>query len=260
MSPLLDAGLDSLSSSEFVALLDTHVNGTSSTDNSIKVSLPVTLVFDYPTPSALATFLSSQISRANEPSKILPPACKIDSVVNKCPTQSHVSHNAAWVSAVGTETAFDSEGTFSCDASGVVPISRWDFDDLCCADLQAPIFGGYLAGITEFDPGAFGIKCGEAKTMDPQQRRLLSWSAAAVSSIRALPTGAKASEMLTATMGVYVGVATLDYSAICSISALATGDQYSKVSDYEFFSQTYCIYSNWFRISECHTRKNRIYS
>jgi acyl transferase domain-containing protein/acyl carrier protein len=233
--PLLDAGLDSLSSSEFVALLDTHVNGTSSTDNSIKVSLPVTLVFDYPTPSALATFLSSQISRANEPSKILPPACKIDSVVNKCPTQSHVSHNAAWVSAVGTETAFDSEGTFSCDASGVVPISRWDFDDLCCADLQAPIFGGYLAGITEFDPGAFGIKCGEAKTMDPQQRRLLSWSAAAVSSIRALPTGAKASEMLTATMGVYVGVATLDYSAICSISALATGDQYSKVSDMSSF-------------------------
>jgi 3-oxoacyl-(acyl-carrier-protein) synthase len=227
--PLFDAGLDSLSSSEFVALLDTHVNGI--TENSIKVQLPVTLLFDYPTPSALATFLSSRISRANTPAKILPHACKIDSVVNKCSSQSHVSHKSAWVSAVGTETAFDSEGTFSCDASGVVPILRWDFDDLCYADLQAPIFGGYLAGITEFDSVAFGITCAEAKTMDPQQRRILSWSAAAVSSIRALQTGAKSSELLMATMGVYVGVATLDYSAICSTSAGATGYHYNKVSD-----------------------------
>ena len=45
--PLFDAGLDSLSSSEFVALLDTHVNGI--TENSIKVPLPC-LLYTSPSP------------------------------------------------------------------------------------------------------------------------------------------------------------------------------------------------------------------
>lgn len=70
-------------------------------------------------------------------------------------------------------------------------------------------WGGYIDGITEFDPAFFGISPREAETMDPQQRKLLevTWEALE-------DAGQKPSELEDAPVGVFVGGFTLDYKIL----------------------------------------------
>jgi acyl transferase domain-containing protein/acyl carrier protein len=64
------------------------------------------------------------------------------------------------------------------------PQERWDLAAWYSPDPDVPgkvntRYGGYLTGLSQFDPGFFGISDREARQMDPQQRLLLevSWEA-----------------------------------------------------------------------------------
>lgn len=68
------------------------------------------------------------------------------------------------------------EASCCADASGVVPLTRWDADLTLPAHLPGelqPRFGCFLADIELFDPAAVGLTAAEALLVDPQQRLML---------------------------------------------------------------------------------------
>ena len=89
---------------------------------------------------------------------------------------------------------------------------RWSKDSLLHPDKKAPgmsysFAAGTLGDISGFDPAFFGISPREAASMDPQQRILLEMSWEAIEH-----AGIPAEKMRGSRCGVFMGVASLDYS------------------------------------------------
>uniref|UniRef100_UPI00357158D1 SDR family NAD(P)-dependent oxidoreductase n=1 Tax=Dactylosporangium sucinum TaxID=1424081 RepID=UPI00357158D1 len=139
------------------------------------LSLPATLVFDYPNPGALAAYLRDRLGGVartvtvhtakvvDEPVAIVGMACRYPGGV--------LSPDDLWHLV---ETGGDGIAAFPTDRG-------WDVDRIFDATLDREYLaeGGFVPGMAEFDAGFFGISPREALAMDPQQRLLLetSWEA-----------------------------------------------------------------------------------
>ncbi|MBB4788195.1 SDR family NAD(P)-dependent oxidoreductase [Streptomyces rapamycinicus NRRL 5491] len=146
------------------------------------VQLPATLVFDYPTPNALAGYLLTELlggharpdgaptdaattasAAADEPIAIVSMSCRFPGDVR--------SADDLWRLLAAGE-----------DAVSAFPTDRgWDLDGLYDTDPDAigksyVREGAFLSEVSGFDASFFGISPREALAMDPQQRLLLETS------------------------------------------------------------------------------------
>ncbi|WP_051499391.1 type I polyketide synthase [Nocardia sp. BMG51109] len=201
-STFRDLGFDSLSAVDFRNRLQ----------NATGVRLPVTVVFDYPTPQDLAEYLcetlapeSASPAVASSAAPAGPDSDLVAIVGVGCRFPGGVSSPEEFWDVVAGERDVISE--FPSDRG-------WDVDGVFDPVPGTPgrsyvREGGFVDGAGEFDAGFFGISPREALAMDPQQRLLLEVSWEALESAGIDPRSLKGTDT-----GVYTGVlGTSNYSA-----------------------------------------------
>uniref|UniRef100_UPI0012EAE1E8 type I polyketide synthase n=1 Tax=Actinokineospora pegani TaxID=2654637 RepID=UPI0012EAE1E8 len=167
------------------------------------VKLPATLVFDYPTPVALARHLREELGDSvsgapaatavavdpDEPIAIVGMACRLPGGVTGPDELWRLVHEGR----EGMSPFPDDRG--------------WDLAGLSDrAGTSEESKAGFLQGAGLFDAGFFGISPREALAMDPQQRLLLEASWEALERAGVDPVAARGSDI-----GVFSGVSIHDY-------------------------------------------------
>ncbi len=183
--------------------------------------LPATLVFDYPTPEALAVHLLSEVdgvriesaspaartAQLDEPIAIVGMSCRYPGGVR--------SPQELWGLLAG-----------GVDAIAPFPTDRdWDLDTLYHPDPDHPGTsyvreGGFMHEIADFDAEFFGISPREASSMDPQQRLLLEVSWEAFERAGIAPSSLRGSDT-----AVFAGTSSQDYASR-SLAAIDSSEGY----------------------------------
>ncbi|HEU5469843.1 MAG TPA: SDR family NAD(P)-dependent oxidoreductase [Actinophytocola sp.] len=199
--PFKDLGLDSLTAVE----VRNRVAGAAG------VRLPVTLLFDYPTPRAVGRFLLETLTGAATGAEAAPPTPAVPAGAIDEPI-AIVAMSCRYPGGVGSPEELWELVATGTDGIAAFPTDRgWD---LSAAPGGYTPEGGFLYDATTFDAGLFGISPREAVAMDPQQRLLLeaSWEVLERAGIdphalRGTPTG------------VFVGASTSGYGVGLRLAA-----------------------------------------
>ncbi|WP_230871358.1 acyl carrier protein, partial [Mycobacterium canetti] len=144
------------------------------------LSLSPTLIFDYPTPNRLASYIRTELAglpqeikhtpavrtTSEDPIAIVGMACRYPGGVN--------SPDDMWDMLIqGRDVLSEFPGDRGWDLAGLYN------PDPDAAGACYTRTGGFVDGVGDFDPAFFGVGPSEALAMDPQQRMLLelSWEA-----------------------------------------------------------------------------------
>ncbi|WP_169332753.1 type I polyketide synthase, partial [Nocardia araoensis] len=171
------------------------------------LALPATLMFDHPTPTAVARLVRARLegvdlaaprtvrrTRSDEPIAIVGIGCRFPGGVGSA------------------------EDLWRLVASGIDAITPfpedrgWDLERLLHPDPDRPgtVYireGGFLSEATDFDAGFFGIGPREAAAMDPQQRLMLEVAWEALEDAGLDPAALRGTDT-----GVYVGACASGYA------------------------------------------------
>ncbi|MEU7432382.1 SDR family NAD(P)-dependent oxidoreductase [Streptomyces sioyaensis] len=217
-----DLGLDSLTSLELRNALGRRTG----------LPLPATLVFDHPTPSAVAAYLLTELLGTGQELEAL----GADATTAGEPV-AIVAMSCRFPGGIRTPDAFWEFLAAGGDAIGEFPDDRgWDTAALYDPDPEHEGTtytrqGGFLTEADRFDAGFFGVSPREALAMDPQQRILLEicWEACERAGIDPL-------SLRGSRTGVFAGTNGQDYTTVLGNAAesvggyLGTGNAASVVS------------------------------
>ncbi|WP_433200632.1 SDR family NAD(P)-dependent oxidoreductase [Nocardia sp. CA-107356] len=192
-----ELGFDSLTAVEFRNALET-VTG---------LRLPATLVFDYPTPQALAKYLADEFAGTSRDVEVTASRAVDDEPI------ALVAMACRYPGGVASPEDLWNLVTSGSDTTGELPVDRgWDIDGIYDpepgkAGKTYTRRGGFLYSAAEFDADFFGISPNEATMMDPQQRLLLevSWEALE-------RAGVDPAVLRGSSTGVFTGVMYHDYA------------------------------------------------
>jgi acyl transferase domain-containing protein/acyl-CoA synthetase (AMP-forming)/AMP-acid ligase II/acyl carrier protein len=187
----IDAGFSSLVAVTFADHLGTRLGRR----------LPASIVFDHPTPLALARFLSGHRRpdatplpvQADEPIALVGVGLRLPGGVEDMDSFWRLLHDGV-------------------DAITDIPADRWDAEALHDPDPAAAgrltiRHGGFLDGMDRFDNRFFGVSPAEAECVDPQQRLLLETAYEAMDD-----AGLDLTPLAGAPVGVFVGLSNADYT------------------------------------------------
>ena len=183
---LMDAGVDSMTSIDLALELSREFD----------VKLPSTVVFDYPTPRAVATLIATAKASIVD-------ASTVQRAIFTIGDESQVDAESRAI-FIRARFASETKQTFDFDAIRRITRARWDVDDMRRDDVNAAAFMTNIAAADAFDGVIFGIHHDEASRCDCQHRMLLH---AALDIARCL---------VHSSAGAYVGVASRDYADIAA--------------------------------------------
>lgn len=191
------------------------------------VQLPTTLIFDYPTTSAVTTYLAGKMvvpTAASVPASEYGGLADGRSLPVPLPlTDRSVSRNVPVGIAAISVRRFEQQPGRTDAAAGrlavpisdtimATPLSRWDVDYEGSQAEPAVRFGAFSADVAEFDAAAFGLSASEAMVTDPQHRLLLEGAAELLATDSASLRHDAAFDM-----GVYVGISWTEYHRLASL-------------------------------------------
>nr|WP_268250124.1 type I polyketide synthase [Streptomyces albaduncus] len=194
------------------------------------LTLPATLVFDYPTPTALAAHLLTGLL-GEDTGPATPAARGTDAAVADDPIVI-VGMSCRYPGGVRSPEDLWELAVAGTDAIGAFPTDRgWDLDRLLNGDRDGrgrsvTRHGGFLYDVADFDPDFFGISPREALVIDPQQRIVLEAAWEALERAGIDPAGLRGGDT-----GVFVGGGSGDYRpAIGQVGHVETAQSASLLS------------------------------
>jgi 3-oxoacyl-(acyl-carrier-protein) synthase/thioesterase domain-containing protein len=223
-APLMEAGLDSLGAVEFRSRLSSQLGG---------VSLPETLIFDFPTLRQVEVHVGSLLasrtaSHEHAPkaadnnvlhllSSLMSSAALKPAAVMSLPASAPQTNSSTCVvgalsckmsEGIGDISAAWHVGNAGYDVVSSVPSARWEGGD----SLEFRVcYGAFVRNIDLFDQASFGLSPAEADVMDPHQRIALEEGYVALHA-----AGSTRGSLMNSSTGVFAGLWPTDH---CSVLA-----------------------------------------